>query len=83
MSGIDRRSFFKIVATSGAATAAAGCGPTAEKLLSVRLTPREHRARAWPRTSPRCAASARRAAACSRKNRDGRVVKLEGNPDHP
>src|SRR3989304_5712285 len=33
MSGIDRRSFFKIVAASGAATAAGGCGQAAETLL--------------------------------------------------
>ena len=33
MSGIDRRSFFRIVATSGAAMAAGGCGQDADELL--------------------------------------------------
>ncbi|HWN90180.1 MAG TPA: hypothetical protein VNQ15_02175, partial [Verrucomicrobiae bacterium] len=31
--GMNRRAFFKIVATSGAAVAAAGCGKEAEELL--------------------------------------------------
>ena len=33
MSGMDRRAFFKIVATSGAAVAAAGCGQDANELI--------------------------------------------------
>ncbi len=33
MSGIDRRSFFKIVATSGAAAAAGGCGNDVNELV--------------------------------------------------
>ena len=82
MSGIDRRSFFRIVAASGAATAAAGCGPTAEKLYPYVSPPENivpgvgvHFATVCRECSTGCGVLA--------KNRDGRVVKLEGNPDHP
>jgi molybdopterin-containing oxidoreductase family iron-sulfur binding subunit len=82
MSGIDRRSFFRIVAASGAATAAAGCGPTAEKLYPYVSPPENivpgvavHFATVCRECSTGCGVLA--------KNRDGRVIKLEGNPDHP
>ena len=82
MSGIDRRSFFRIVAASGAATAAAGCGPTAEKLYPYVSPPENivpgvavHYATVCRECPVGCGVLA--------KNRDGRVVKLEGNPDHP
>ncbi|HEU5322539.1 MAG TPA: molybdopterin-binding oxidoreductase, partial [Methylomirabilota bacterium] len=82
MSGIDRRSFFRIVAASGAATAAAGCGPTAEKLYPYVSPPENivpgvavHFATVCRECPTGCGVLA--------KNRDGRVIKLEGNPDHP
>ena len=82
MSGIDRRSFFRIVAASGAATAAAGCGPTAEKLYPY-VSPPEN---IVPGVAAHFATVCRECpAGCGvlAKNRDGRVIKLEGNPDHP
>jgi anaerobic selenocysteine-containing dehydrogenase/Fe-S-cluster-containing dehydrogenase component len=82
MSGIDRRSFFRIVAVSGAATAAAGCGPTAEKLYPY-VSPPEN---IVPGVAAYFATVCRECpAGCGvlAKNRDGRVIKLEGNPDHP
>src|SRR5215467_4899621 len=82
MSGIDRRSFFRIVAASGAATAAAGCGPTAEKLYPY-VSPPEN---VVPGIATYFATVCRECpAGCGvlAKNREGRVVKLEGNPDHP
>src|SRR5262245_43132818 len=82
MSGIDRRSFFRIVAASGAATAAAGCGPTAEKLYPF-VSPPEN---IVPGIATYFATVCRECpAGCGvvAKNREGRVVKLEGNPDHP
>ena len=64
--------------------AATGRLPADGRADPARLSPqRATSCRASPRSSPRCAASARPAAACSRRNREGRVVKLEGNPDHP
>src|SRR5882762_10466068 len=90
MSGMDRRSFFKIVATSGAAVAAAGCGQDAneligrlpEKLIPYVVPPEgivPGVAAYFSTVCRECPAGCGLVA----KNRDGRVIKLEGNPDHP
>jgi len=90
VSGIDRRSFLKIVATSGAAVAAAGCGKEAEELLGnapTKLIPYvvppdgivPGVAAYFSTVCRECPAGCGLLA----KNRDGRVIKLEGNPDHP
>jgi len=82
MSGIDRRSFFKIVAATGAAGAAGGCGQTAEQLVPF-VSPPEN---IVPGLAVHYATVCRECpAGCGvlAKNRDGRVIKLEGNPDHP
>src|SRR5574342_159822 len=90
MSGIDRRSFFKIVATSGAAVAAGGCGQDADELLGrvpQKLIPHvvppdgivPGQASYFSTVCRECPAGCGLVA----KNRDGRVIKLEGNPDHP
>ena len=82
MSGLDRRSFFKIVAASGAATAAAGCTQTAERLLPY-VSPPDN---IVPGIASYFATVCRECpAGCGvlAKNREGRVIKLEGNPDHP
>ncbi len=81
-SGVDRRGFFRIVGASGAAAAAAGCGPTTEAILPWVIPP-EHLVpgvATWFATVCReCPAGCGVLA----KGREGRVVKLEGNPDHP
>src|SRR6266851_3775434 len=90
MSGIDRRSFFKIVATSGAAVAASGCGQDVneligrvpEKLIPYVVPPEgivPGVAVYFSTVCRECPAGCGLVA----KNRDGRVIKLEGNPDHP
>src|SRR3972149_10880813 len=82
MSGIDRRSFFKIVAASGAATAAGGCFQAGETLLPY-VSPPEN---IVPGIAPHFSTVCRECpAGCGvvAKNRDGRGIKLEGNPDHP
>ena len=90
MSGIDRRSFFKIVATSGAAVAASGCeksvdelvGSIPTKLIPFVIPPEgivPGVASYFSTVCRECPAGCGLVA----KNRDGRVVKLEGNPDHP
>ena len=81
-SGVDRRGFFRIVGVSGAAAAAAGCGKTTEAILPWVIPP-EHivpGVATWFATVCReCPAGCGVLA----KSREGRVVKLEGNPDHP
>src|SRR5262245_2007184 len=82
MSGMDRRSFFKIVATGGAAVTAGGCSPAAENLLPY-VSPPEN---IVPGVVAQFATVCRECpAGCGviARNRDGRVVKLEGNPDNP
>ncbi|HEX2500326.1 MAG TPA: molybdopterin-binding oxidoreductase, partial [Methylomirabilota bacterium] len=80
--GVDRRSFFRIVGVSGAAAAAAGCGKTTEAILPY-VIPAEH---IVPGTATWFATVCRECpAGCGilAKSREGRIVKLEGNPDHP
>ncbi len=80
---MDRRGFFKIVGMSSAATAAAaGCGKTTETILPYVIPPENlvPGVATWYATVCReCPAGCGVLA----KNREGRVVKLEGNPDHP
>ena len=79
---MKRRDFFKIVTTSGAAAAVAGCQQSAERILPL-VVPNEQivpGVAAWFSTVCReCPAGCGVIA----RNREGRVVKLEGNPDHP
>ena len=79
---MDRRGFFRIVGASGAAMAAAGCGKTTESILPYVIPP-EHivpGVATWFATVCReCPAGCGALA----KSREGRIVKLEGNPDHP
>ncbi len=79
---MNRRDFFKIVAASGATAATAGCQQTAETILPL-VVPNEQLVpgvASWFATVCReCPAGCGVIA----RNREGRVVKLEGNPDHP
>src|SRR2546430_16645087 len=79
---MKRRDFFKIVTTSGAAAAVAGCQQSAERILPL-VVPNEQ---IVPGVATYFATVCRECpAGCGvlARNRDGRVVKLEGNPDHP
>jgi len=79
---MNRRDFFKIVATTGATAAAAGCQQATEQILPL-VVPNENLVpgvAAWFATVCReCPAGCGVLA----RNREGRVVKLEGNPEHP
>jgi molybdopterin-containing oxidoreductase family iron-sulfur binding subunit len=79
---MKRRDFFKIVATTGAAAASAGCQEAGEKILPL-VVPHDQivpGVASWFATVCReCPAGCGVLA----RNRDGRVVKLEGNPEHP
>src|SRR5262245_55150951 len=81
MSAMDRRSFFKIVAASGAAVAG-GCGPSPEKYLSA-VTPPDNIVPGVPSYFSSVCRECPAGCGLVAKNRDGRIVKLEGNPDHP
>src|SRR5262245_49322444 len=81
MSAMDRRSFFKIVAASGAAVAS-GCGPSPEKYLSA-VTPPENITPGVPAYFSTVCRECPAGCGLVAKNRDGRIIKLEGNPDHP
>ena len=79
---MKRRDFFKIVASTGAAAAAGGCQQATESILPL-VVPNEQLV---PGVASYFATVCRECpAGCGvlARNRDGRVVKLEGNPDHP
>ncbi len=82
MGALNRRDFFKIVGTGTVAAAAAGCGQSPERLLPL-VVPADNLVpgvAAWFSSVCReCPAGCGVIA----RNREGRVVKLEGNPDHP
>ena len=79
---MNRRDFFKIVTVSGAAAATGGCQQASETILPL-VVPNEQivpGVASWFATVCReCPAGCGVLA----KNREGRIVKLEGNPDHP
>ncbi|MEK7363569.1 MAG: molybdopterin-dependent oxidoreductase [candidate division NC10 bacterium] len=79
---MKRRDFLKIVGTSAGAVAAAGCGQAPERILPYVIPPDNlvPGVASWFSTVCReCPAGCGVIA----RNREGRVVKLEGNPDHP
>ena len=83
MSGLDRRSFFKIVAASGRRDGRGRLHPDRRSTLLPYVSPPENLV---PGVSSYFATVCRECpAGCGvlAKNRDGRVIKLEGNPDHP
>src|SRR2546427_9141436 len=79
---MKRRDFFKIVTTSGAAAAVAGCQQSAEKILPL-VVPNEQLVPGVPAWFATVCRECPAGCGVLARNRDGRVVKLEGNPDHP
>jgi molybdopterin-containing oxidoreductase family iron-sulfur binding subunit len=82
-SGVKRRDFLKILGAGATATAAVGCGTDhVEKLIPYVVNPDE----TVPGSSNYYATTCREcASACGvfAEVRDGRAIKLEGNPLHP
>jgi anaerobic selenocysteine-containing dehydrogenase/Fe-S-cluster-containing dehydrogenase component len=81
--GIKRRTFLKVLGASGAAAATVGCSPEPTGKLIPYLVQPEN---TIPGVSTYYATTCREcAAACGviAETRDGRAIKLEGNPAHP
>ncbi len=79
---VKRREFLKVVGTSTVAVAAIGCAEKTGNLIPYLSSPDE----TVPGVSSYYATTCREcAAACGviAETRDGRVIKLEGNPAHP
>lgn len=81
MSELDRRDFLKIVGLSAGAAATVACDPP-DKLIPYVIQPEEITpgiAVNYASTCQECSA----ACGLHVKTREGRPIKLEGNPDHP
>jgi anaerobic selenocysteine-containing dehydrogenase/Fe-S-cluster-containing dehydrogenase component len=81
--GVKRRDFLKVLGAGTAATTMLGCGSEqVEKLIPYLVSPDQ----TVPGVSTYYATTCRECAAgCGviAETRDGRTIKLEGNPDHP
>lgn len=82
MPELDRRDFLKLVGASAGAAAAAGCSDPVEKLIPYVVQPEEILpgvSNQYASTCTECSVSC----GLHVTARDGRPIKLEGNPDHP
>ncbi len=80
--GVKRREFLKVLGVGGAAVSAAACSEDTGKLIPYLVSPDQ----TVPGVSTYYATVCRECvAACGviSETRDGRVIKLEGNVDHP
>src|SRR5688572_10038550 len=81
--GVRRREFLKILGVTSAGAATVGCGPSeAGRLIPYLVSPDQ----TVPGVSTYFATTCREcSAACGviAETRDGRAIKLEGNPEHP
>ncbi|MGE4606809.1 MAG: molybdopterin-dependent oxidoreductase [Myxococcota bacterium] len=82
MPEIDRRKFLKIIGVSAGAAAASGCSDPVEKLIPYVVQPEEITpglAVVYASTCQECPAGC----GLHVRTREGRPIKLEGNPNHP
>jgi len=79
---INRRDFLKISALGGATVVAAGCSDPIENLIPLQVPPYDY----VPGVSTHFATTCQEcSAACGLvvRTREGRAIKIEGNPQHP
>ena len=82
MAELDRRDFLKLAGLSAGGAAAAGCSDHVEKLIPYVVQPEEitpGKAVVYASTCLECPA----ACGLHVRTREGRPIKLEGNPEHP
>jgi len=82
MPEIDRRNFLKLVGVSAGAAAASGCNDPVQKLIPYVVQPEEITPGIpviYASTCQECPAGC----GLHVRTREGRPIKLEGNPDHP
>ncbi len=82
MPELDRRDFLKLVGASAGAAAAAGCADHVEKLIPYVIQPEEitpGNPVVYASTCTECSVGC----GIHVKTREGRPIKLEGNPNHP
>src|ERR1700735_5746609 len=79
---ISRRSFIKLAATAGAAAAFPGCEPAARKRIPY-VVPDENVVPGVPSFFATTCAECSAGCGVVARIREGRVVKLEGNPADP
>jgi anaerobic selenocysteine-containing dehydrogenase/Fe-S-cluster-containing dehydrogenase component len=80
--GLSRRSFLKLAATAGAAAAIPGCEPAARKIIPY-VVPDENVIPGVPTFYATTCNECRAGCGIVAKVREGRVIKLEGNPADP
>jgi anaerobic selenocysteine-containing dehydrogenase/Fe-S-cluster-containing dehydrogenase component len=80
--GLSRRSFIKLAATAGAAAAIPGCEPAARKIIPY-VVPDENVIPGVPTFYATTCNECRAGCGIVAKVREGRVIKLEGNPADP
>jgi anaerobic selenocysteine-containing dehydrogenase/Fe-S-cluster-containing dehydrogenase component len=80
--GLSRRSFLKLAATAGAAAAIPGCEPAARKIIPY-VVPDENVIPGVPTYYATTCSECRAGCGIIAKVREGRVIKLEGNPGDP
>jgi len=82
MADFDRRDFLKLVGTGAGAAAAAGCSDPVEKLIPYVVQPEEITPGlpvVYASTCQECSVGC----GLHVRTREGRPIKLEGNPEHP
>src|SRR5262245_799333 len=82
MAELDRRDFLKLATATAGGAAAAGCSDHVEKLIPYVVQPEQitpGRPLVYASTCRECPA----ACGLHVRTREGRAIKLEGNPEHP